>query len=128
MLPEYYVSYVCLRKQPPALPAPSRGRPTPISTPLTEPERGALRFRARVEVRLKPGLTDAEGLFARSSLRDLGFDVEDVRVGKVYYITFNAEGLEEARREVDSMCRRLLANPEVKDDYDFTVEPAQAQP
>ncbi|MEM4699890.1 MAG: phosphoribosylformylglycinamidine synthase subunit PurS [Candidatus Nezhaarchaeales archaeon] len=82
-----------------------------------------MKFRAKVEVRLKPGLTDAEGLFARSSLRDLGFDVEDVRVGKVYYITLNASTLEDARGAVDLMCRRLLANPEVKDDYDFTVEP-----
>lgn len=84
-----------------------------------------MRFKARVEVKLKPGLSDAEGMATQESLRDLGFSVEEVRVGKVYYITLQAGSLEEARSSVDSMCRRLLANPEVKDDYEFTLEPLE---
>ncbi len=84
-----------------------------------------MRFKAKVEVRLKPGLTDAEGMATKESLRDLGFNVEEVKVGKVFYITLQAQSLEEARSSVDSMCRRLLANPEVKDDYYFEVEPVE---
>ena len=82
----------------------------------------AMRFRARVLVKLKPGLTDAEGMATLESLRDLGFNVVDVRVGKHYDIVLEAPDIEEARRQVDSMCRRLLANPEVKDDYFYEVE------
>lgn len=85
-----------------------------------------MRFKARVEVKLKPGLTDAEGMATRDSLRDLGFKVDDVRVGKVYYLTLEAQGLNEAQEAVDLMCRRLLANPEVKDDYEFQVEQAES--
>ncbi|RLF14233.1 MAG: phosphoribosylformylglycinamidine synthase, purS protein [Thermoprotei archaeon] len=80
-----------------------------------------MKFKAKVLVKLKPGLTDAEGLATLESLKDLGFKVLDVKVGKHYDIVLEALNLEEARRQVDLMCRRLLANPEVKDDYFFEV-------
>lgn len=82
-----------------------------------------MRFKARVEVKLKPGLTDAEGLTTLESLKDLGFNTIDVRVGKVYYITLEALDVKDAERQVDLMCIRLLANPEVKDDYEYAIEP-----
>ncbi|RLF11685.1 MAG: phosphoribosylformylglycinamidine synthase, purS protein [Thermoprotei archaeon] len=84
-----------------------------------------MKLKARVEIRLKPGLTDAEGLATLESLRDLGFNVLDVKVGKIFYMVLEAPNLEEARQQVDVMCKRLLANPEVKDDYTYTVEPEE---
>jgi phosphoribosylformylglycinamidine synthase PurS subunit len=79
-----------------------------------------MRFRAHVEVRLKPGHSDPEGETAAKSLRDLKYGVERVRVVKVYEVTFNADSLQRAEEEVEEMCRRLLANP-VKDAYHYDV-------
>jgi len=79
-----------------------------------------MRFRAHVEVRLKPGHSDPEGDTAAKSLRDLKYGVERVRVVKVYEVTFEADSLQRAEEEVEEMCRRLLANP-VKDAYHYDV-------
>jgi len=79
-----------------------------------------MRFRAHVEVRLKPGHSDPEGDTAAKSLRDLKYGVEGVRVVKVYEVTFDSDSLQRAEEEVEEMCRRLLANP-VKDAYHYDV-------
>jgi phosphoribosylformylglycinamidine synthase len=79
-----------------------------------------MRYRAHVEVRLKPGHSDPEGETAAKSLRDLKYRVEMVRVVKVYEVTFDAESIQRAEEEVEDMCRRLLANP-VKDAYHYDV-------
>jgi phosphoribosylformylglycinamidine synthase PurS subunit len=42
----------------------------------------------------------------------------------VYEILLDARNLEEAKKTVDEMCRRLLANP-VKDNYRFEIEEAK---
>jgi phosphoribosylformylglycinamidine (FGAM) synthase PurS component len=41
----------------------------------------------------------------------------------VYYIDFEAPSLDDAKRLVDEMCRRLLANP-TKDVYEVEVQPS----
>jgi phosphoribosylformylglycinamidine synthase len=80
-----------------------------------------MKYQIRVEVSLKPGHSDPEGETTAKSLRELKYPVETVKVGKVYRFTLSAEALEEAKKQVDEICRRLLANP-VKDDYDFVIE------
>ena len=49
---------------------------------LADPERGA-RVRATVLVRPKPGILDPQGQAVESSLRHLGFDVAETRVGRL---------------------------------------------
>lgn len=82
-----------------------------------------MRFRARVEVRLKPGFFDPEGETAKEALNDLGFSVDGVRVSKVYEIDLEAESGDAARVLAEEMCRKLLANP-VKDVYSIEVRKA----
>jgi len=82
----------------------------------------AARFKARVEVRLKPGFLDPEGETVKHTLNDLGYEVADVRVCKVYEIVLNAKSLNDAKDVSDEICRRLLANP-VKDTYRVEVYP-----
>jgi len=77
---------------------------------------------ARVVVVPKPVVSDPPGTTVRHGLNALGFtEVADVRVGK--YIELQLEGCpaEEARRRVDEMCRRLLAN-QVIEDYRFDLD------
>ena len=80
-----------------------------------------MKYRAKVEVGLKPGHSDPEGETTRLSLAELKYQVKSVGVSKVYEISLEARSLTEAKRLVDEMCRRLLANP-VKDNYHFQIE------
>ncbi len=83
-------------------------------------------FKVRVEVWLKEGLVDAEGRTVEEALNDLGYRVSSSRVGKVYEFVIEAGDEGEARRMVDEICTRLLANP-VKDRYVYEVERAGVQ-
>jgi phosphoribosylformylglycinamidine synthase PurS subunit len=80
-----------------------------------------MKFRARIEVNLKPGHSDPEGVTTKQSLSELNYAVHSVNVSKVYEIVLEAKSLAEAKKQVDEMCKRLLANP-VKDNYRFEIE------
>ena len=83
-----------------------------------------MRYRALIEVRLKPGHSDPEGDTTAKSLRGLKYAVEAVYVVKVYKVTLDADSLQRAEAVVDEMCRRLLANP-IKDAYRYDVVKAE---
>ena len=84
-----------------------------------------MNWRARIHVLLKPVVNDPQGQAIRGGLRSLGFDgVSQVRAGKYFEIVLDAADDDAARRNVDEMCRKLLANP-VIEDYRFDLE---AQP
>jgi phosphoribosylformylglycinamidine synthase len=79
---------------------------------------------ARVEVfvQLKEGMLDPQGKALEHALDALGYSgVDDVRVGK--WITFAVVGddRDAIERQVDEMCRRLLANT-VIERYSFEIE------
>ena len=77
-------------------------------------------MRARVLVRLKPGIMDVQGAAVKRALAGLGFsELNDLRVGKVIDIDLNEPTPEGARARVGEMCRQLLANPILED---FTIE------
>ena len=78
-------------------------------------------YRAKIEVSLKPGYSDPEGETTRQSLRELKYSVANVSVSKVYTVYFEASTRKEAEKQVEEMCRRLLANP-TKDNYRFEIE------
>ena len=80
-----------------------------------------MEYLARVEVSLKPGHSDPEGETAKKALLELDYPVKAVNVSKVYTIRLEASNLKKAKRKVDEICKRLLANP-VKDNYEFEIE------
>jgi len=80
-----------------------------------------MRYRLKIEVSLKPGHSDPEGETAAHLLKELGYKVEAVNVGKVYSVVLEAESRKEAERKAEEICRRLLANP-TKDNYAIAVE------
>jgi len=67
--------------------------------------------RATVLVRPKPGILDPQGEAVLGSLRQLGFAVEDARIGRVVDLELANGGREQARAELERMCEQLLANP-----------------
>lgn len=80
-------------------------------------------YKAKIEVGLKPGHSDPEGEMTAQSLRELDYYVKSVSVRKVYEVYFEADSRKEAQKQVEEMCRKLLANP-TKDDYRFEIEEA----
>lgn len=83
-------------------------------------------FRAVVDVELKPGTLDPQGQALAGVLRDLGFaGVGDVRVSKRIRLDVMAPSAGEASRQVEAMCRRVLANP-VLETYRYRIEEAGA--
>ncbi len=68
-------------------------------------------MKARITVTLKSGVLDPQGRAIANALNSLGFgNVEDVRQGKLIEVQLKAEGEEQARAELDAMCKQLLAN------------------
>jgi len=84
----------------------------------------SMKYRAKVEVGLKPRHSDPEGETTKQSLSELNYPVESVGVSKIYAIALEAKSLGEAKKMVEDMCKRLLANP-VKDNYSFEIEEAE---
>jgi phosphoribosylformylglycinamidine synthase len=73
-------------------------------------------FEALVEVQLRPGISDPQGATIEKALPALGFaGVSGVRAGKAFRLQVEAPGALEARRVVEEMCSRLLANPVIED-------------
>jgi phosphoribosylformylglycinamidine synthase len=68
-------------------------------------------LKATVLVRPKQGILDPQGQAVSSSLRHLGFDVADARVGRVIDVELEAGDEAAARVELERMCEQLLANP-----------------
>ena len=62
-------------------------------------------------VRPKLGILDPEGQAVESSLRQLGFAVDEARIGRVIDLDVDASDANTARAEVERMCEQLLANP-----------------
>ena len=68
-------------------------------------------MRATVVVRPKQGILDPQGQAVESSLRQLGFSVDEARVGRVVDLEVDSSDADAARAEVERMCEQLLANP-----------------
>ena len=72
-------------------------------------------MKAQITISLKPGLLDAQGKTIKSALESLGFKgVQGVRMGKYLEIELNGARAASAKREVERMCKKLLANPVIE--------------
>jgi len=80
-----------------------------------------MKYRAKIEVSLKPGHSNPEGETTARLLKELGYKVETVDVSKVYTVCLEAASLKEATAKAEDMSKRFLANP-TKDNYTITVE------
>jgi phosphoribosylformylglycinamidine synthase len=81
-------------------------------------------FDVLVEVRLRPGIADPEGLTIERALPALGFSgVSGVSVGKAFRLSIEAGTADEAARRAEELASRLLANPVIEDST-VTVEVA----
>ena len=68
-------------------------------------------MRATILVRPKPGILDPQGEAVQSSLRQLGFRVDEARVGRVIDLELDDGDEAAARAGLERACEQLLANP-----------------
>jgi phosphoribosylformylglycinamidine synthase subunit PurS len=68
-------------------------------------------MKATVLVRPKPEILDPQGEAVQGSLGQLGFAVEQARVGRVIDLEIEDGDREQARAALERMCEQLLANP-----------------
>ena len=72
-------------------------------------------MKAKICITLKPGLLDAQGKTVKSALESLGFrGLGEVRMGKYVELEVGGASAAAAKKDVERMCQKLLANPVVE--------------
>lgn len=72
-------------------------------------------MKLRIDVTLKDGVLDPQGKAIGHALGSLGFDgVEDVRVGRVFFLEMQEKNAEKAVETAKNMAEKLLANPVIE--------------
>jgi len=73
-------------------------------------------MKARVVVTLKKSVLDPQGLAVGRALGSLGFnEVKEVRLGKIIELDLDAKDAAEAKKRVQDMCEKLLANTVIEE-------------
>jgi phosphoribosylformylglycinamidine synthase len=82
-------------------------------------------FKAKVIIKRRPSILDPQGRAVEKGAELLGLtNIKDTRIGKYIEFTVDAQNKNDAEKEVNDYCKKLLANP-IMDDYDFSLEEVQ---
>jgi phosphoribosylformylglycinamidine synthase subunit PurS len=85
-----------------------------------------MRYEARIDVSHLPGILDPQGATVEKALPALGYtNVSQVSIGKSIRLVVDADTEDAARKQVDEMCHRLLANPVIEA---FTISISELVP
>jgi len=68
-------------------------------------------YNVQIKVMLLKDLLDPQGKAVQSGLKNLGINVQDVRIGKHITLQIDADSEEHAKQLADDACKKLLANP-----------------
>ena len=73
-------------------------------------------MKIKIIVTLKSGVLDPQGKAIQQTITGMGFnDVKEVRQGKYFDIETNESDEAKAKKNVDEMCKKLLANLVIED-------------
>lgn len=78
------------------------------------------KFKAQVYVTLRPSVLDPAGTAVQSGLQHMGYEVEQVRIGKYIELILTAANEKTAQEQLDRMCDQMLANT-VIENYRFDL-------
>jgi phosphoribosylformylglycinamidine synthase len=79
-------------------------------------------YLAKIKVTLRKSILDPQGKAVEHSILSLGYtDIEDTRIGKYIELKLNAGSEDEAKKIVNEIASRLLANP-VMEDFEYELE------
>lgn len=77
---------------------------------------------AKIHITLKKDVLDPQGKVVANSLNNLGFNtVQNVRQGKYIEVTIDENDQGQAKKKLNEMCEKLLANL-VIEDYSVEIE------
>ncbi|MBN2518142.1 MAG: phosphoribosylformylglycinamidine synthase subunit PurS [Candidatus Altiarchaeota archaeon] len=80
-----------------------------------------MKFTVNIEVKLKEGLLNPEANTIQRSLNLIGYkNVSDFDTEKMFSMKLEAKSKDEAAKQADEMCRRILVNPVIQD-YKISV-------
>jgi phosphoribosylformylglycinamidine synthase len=80
-----------------------------------------MNFRAEIDVMPHKELLDPQGKAVAAGLQKMNFDgVEDVRVGRHITLKLKAKSKDEAAKQVEEACKKLLANA-IMEGYKFEL-------
>jgi phosphoribosylformylglycinamidine synthase PurS subunit len=74
-------------------------------------------MKAKIYITLKPSVLDPQGKAIHHAVETIGYSgIQDVRQGKYFEITLDAQlSAEDARASVERMARDVLSNPVIED-------------
>ncbi|TVR39000.1 MAG: phosphoribosylformylglycinamidine synthase subunit PurS [Cryomorphaceae bacterium] len=84
-----------------------------------------MKFIAEIDVMPQDNLLDPQGKVVSASMKNLGLQtITNVRIGKHITLEIEADSREEAERQVDEACIKLLANL-IMEKYSFELREVQ---
>jgi len=79
-------------------------------------------MKAKIIITPKKAVLDPQGKTVQSALAHIGYTgIGDVRMGKYLEIEVDGTDREQARKQIDEACHKILSNP-VIEDYRFELE------
>lgn len=79
-------------------------------------------MKAYVYVSLKKSVLDPQGKTIHGALRKMGYQgIADIRQGKYFEITLDANDEDSAKQEIERMAREVLTNP-VIEEFHYSLE------
>jgi phosphoribosylformylglycinamidine synthase len=79
-------------------------------------------YDVEINVKLKKGLLNPEAKTIERSLQLLGYkNVSDFDTKRAFAMKIESSSPEEAEKQADDMCKRILVNPVIQD-YEITVK------
>ncbi|HMK53675.1 MAG TPA: phosphoribosylformylglycinamidine synthase subunit PurS [Methanobacteriaceae archaeon] len=80
-----------------------------------------MKYRAEVMISLKKGMLNPEASTIQRALALLDYQVDETATMEIIKFSLEADSPDEASKQVDEMCQRLLCNPVIHD-YQIKID------
>lgn len=78
-------------------------------------------FKAKVLIKRRPSILDPQGKAVEKGAQHLGLtNIKNTRIGKFIEFDVLSDNVEEAKKEVNEYCLKLLSNP-IMEGYEFEL-------
>jgi phosphoribosylformylglycinamidine synthase len=84
-------------------------------------------FKAQVIIKRRPSILDPQGKAVEKGAQHLGLtNIKNTRIGKFIEFEVLSSNREEAEKEVNEYCLKLLSNP-IMEDFEFSLTEINSQ-
>jgi len=84
-------------------------------------------FRAQVIIKRRPSILDPQGKAVEKGAQHLGLNnIKNTRIGKFIEFDVLSDNREEAEKEVNDYCLKLLSNP-IMEDFEFSISEIKSE-